>query len=243
MSKTPTDFIWISYIFTCKHIFFTFPANYCEMEKKTFSTIAILFESNNFCNKTHRCMRCTRRRFQLNGIKKKHMANCTVYTRRQVEHGKLFSPSFRFIGECFWLTMFRSSEWDGKMWKDRIRKSKQLDSIYLHNKLNTLPFLRTVSVTFFCSFRETNYVCMCVCICIRIYRFIYLHLLRKEAYNIYWDPEIYDWMLAKIVRCINFDLSLIIFYKTKKKYTHTAGLACCIYNDIKMERLLEVLYG
>lgn len=70
---------------------------------KTFSTIAFLFESNNFGRYisawgTHTNTKCIRRRFESTADKKKYAELQTE--RHSVEHEKLFA-SFCFVGECF----------------------------------------------------------------------------------------------------------------------------------------------
>lgn len=84
-----------------------------------------------------------RRRFESAAEQQKKKKNyAELQTERQfVEHEKLFA---RFDSRWWvlfdWQCFFVCSAWDGKIVKRPHSKEKQLDSIYLHNKLNTVPF-------------------------------------------------------------------------------------------------------
>lgn len=100
---------------------------------------------------------------------------------------------FRFFVEVLLIdNMFRFSEWDGKMWKDRIRKKNQFDSIYLHNKLNTVPF--AYSDVDFHLFRSVNemetelswvgFLCETHCLCIWIHLLAFINGKKLTIYTV-----------------------------------------------------------
>lgn len=119
---------------------FTFPTNYCEMEKLfqplhfSLRTITSAAKHISTWGALHTLAHMQKQIVCIE-TKWQKKPNCK---HRQVKHEKLF-PSF----VSWWVLLIDNVSFQRMRWQNVKRphlKKQQLDSIYLHNKLNTLPF-------------------------------------------------------------------------------------------------------